>query len=57
MIKKIFTLPFKFLAIFFGVLMMVSVFFVAMTNGKSIKFFCDKMDMIMDKLEELSKNQ
>lgn len=57
MIKKILTLPFKVLAIAFGVLMMVCVFFVAMINGKSVKFFCDKMDMIMDKLDELSKTQ
>lgn len=56
MIKKIFTLPFKVLAIAFGVFMMVCVFLVAMINGKSAKFFCDKVDMIMDKLDELSKD-
>ena len=51
--KKIASFPFKLMALLFGMAMMVNIFLSAMVHGKSIEDFCDKVNLIMDKLDEL----
>ena len=52
-LKKVLSFPFRLMALILGMAMMLNVFLSAMIHGKSIDDFCDKVDLIMDKLDEL----